>query len=120
MMSKQPPRLFRFNDLKFDPVPDIKGTFAVAEICNAALGSELGTGFARFTNVRFSWTTSYDEVITVLEGEMRLHIGGEVFVLGPRDTMWIPSGTSLDYEASDALTHYAIHPSNWQEAQAGG
>jgi len=113
-MSKTPPRLFRFADLAFDKVPDIAGTFAVAEISNANLGSDLGTGFARFTGVRFSWTTSYDEVVTVLDGELRLHIGGEVFVLKPRDTMWVPKGTSLDYEADSALTFYAIYPSNWQ------
>jgi len=113
-MAKTPAKVFAFKDLDYVPIPDIQGTCGIAEICNAALGSELGTGYARFTGVRFAWTTSYDEVITVIEGEFRVHIDGKVHVLGPRDTIWIPNGTALEYEADNALTYYAIHPSNWQ------
>jgi ethanolamine utilization protein EutQ len=51
----------------------------------------------------------------VFDGELRLHIGGEVHLLGPRDSIWLPAGTALVYEADAALVHFAIHPSNWQQ-----
>ncbi|MBT6403239.1 MAG: hypothetical protein HOK11_02330 [Rhodospirillaceae bacterium] len=60
-------------------------------------------------------TIKYDEVLTVFEGRLRLHANGEVHELGPRDSIWLPNGTELVYEADDALIHFAIHPSNWHE-----
>ena len=75
------------------------------------------SGWCRLEQARIPWTTHYDEVLTVFEGELRLHSGGEVHVLGPRDCIWLPAGTELVYEASSALIHFAIHPSHWHELE---
>ena len=75
----------------------------------------LGVGWGRLHNARIPWTIRYDEVLTVFEGELRLHTGGEMHVLQPRDCIWLPAGTELVYEADAALVHFAIHPSNWHE-----
>ena len=110
-------RVERFDELNFVPRFEYGDMAQVVETCGSKDGSELGTGWGRMTNARIPWTIKYDEVLTVFEGELKLHAGGEVHVLGPRDSIWLPSGTELVYEAESVLIHFAIHPSNWHESQ---
>jgi ethanolamine utilization protein EutQ len=105
----------RFDKLAFAPRFEYGEMAEVAGLCGADDGSELGVGWGRFRQAHIPWTIRYDEVLTVFDGELRLHIGGEVHLLGPRDSIWLPAGTALVYEADAALVHFAIHPSNWQQ-----
>ena len=113
--EKAPMRVMRFDQLQFSPRFEYGEMAEVAGVCGADDGSELGVGWGRLTQAHIPWTTHYDEVLTVFEGELRLHSGGEVQVLGPRDSIWLPAETELVYEAASALIHFAIHPSNWQD-----
>ena len=93
----------------------------VTGLCGTEDGSELGAGWARFSNAPISWTIPwtirYDEVLTVFEGELRVHTGTDQHLLRERDCIWLPAGTELVYEATSALVYFAIHPANWQEDQ---
>jgi len=106
-------RVERFDELEFVPRFEYGEMAQMAETCGDKDGTELGTGWGRLENARIPWTISYDEVLTVIEGGLRLHANGQVYELGPRDSIWLPSGTELIYEAQSALLHYAIHPSRW-------
>jgi ethanolamine utilization protein EutQ len=108
-------RVMRFDQLAFAPRFEYGEMADVAGLCGADDGSELGAGWGRFHQARIPWTIRYDEVLTVFDGELRLHIGGEVHLLGPRDSIWLPAGTALVYESDAALVHFAIHPSNWRQ-----
>ena len=108
-------RVMRFDELEFVPRFEYGEMAEVAGVCGAEDGSELGVGWGRMRNARIPWTIRYDEVLTVFEGELRLHSAGEVHVLRPPDSIWLPAGTELVYEAEEALVHFAIHPSNWQQ-----
>ena len=112
-MSKSPPKAIRFKDIKFAPRFEYGDVCKIGVVCGGDLGTELGTGFARMTGARIPWTVKYDEVLTVIEGSLKVHAGGKVHELRARDSMWIPNGTALVYEAEDALVHYAIHPVNF-------
>ena len=114
--QKSPVRFTRFQDLEFSPRFEYGDMAEVAGVCGADDGSELGVGWGRMRDARIPWTIRYDEVLTVFEGELRLHAGGEVHRLRPADSIWLPMGTELVYEAEYALVHFAIHPSNWQES----
>ncbi len=114
--EKAPVRIERFDDIEYAPRFEYGEMAEVAEVCGADDGSQLGVGWVRLRNARIPWTIRYDEVLTLFEGELRLHTGGEVHELRPRDCIWLPAGTELVYEAKSALVHYAIHPSNWHEA----
>lgn len=109
-MAKAEPRAFPFSGIAFVPRFAHGELCSVGAVCGAGLGSELGTGFARMTGARIPWTVSYDEVLTVIEGELTVHAGGREHRLGPKDSMWLPAGTDVIYEADDALVHYAVHP----------
>jgi ethanolamine utilization protein EutQ len=114
--AKAPPRLMPFDRLEFAPRFEYGDMAEVAGVCGADDGSELGVGWGRLTNARIPWTIRYDEVLTVFEGELRLHVGEQAHVLKARDCIWLPAGTRLVYEAESALLHFAIHPADWQQS----
>lgn len=118
MTEKKPVQLQRFEDLSFSPRFEHGDMARLAELCGGSHGTALGAGWARLTRARIPWTIRYDEVLTVFEGELRLHADGTVHVLGPRDAIWLPAGTELVYEADEALVHFAIHPADWQDGDA--
>ena len=122
--DKSPVRIERFGELEFAPRFEYGEMAEVAGICGFKEQArarhpgekyELGVGWGRLRNARIPWTIHYDEVLTVFEDELRLHTGGQVQVLQPRDCIWLPAGTELVYEAEYALIHFAIHPANWHE-----
>ena len=110
-------RVERFDRLEFAPRFEYGEMAQVAGVCGDEDGTELGVGWGRLSNARIPWTIRYDEVLTVFGGLLRLHAGGAVHELGPRDSIWLPAGTELVYEAESALIHFAIHPSNWHETR---
>lgn len=75
-------------------------------------GTPLGTGFARLSAARLDWTLAYDEVILVIEWRLTVHANGVAHTLGPQDTIWLPKGTALTYEADAALIFYSVHPAD--------
>jgi len=62
-------------------------------------------------NAHIPWKIFYDEVLIVLEGELRVHANGDIHELSQYGSLWLPAGTDLIYEAKNALITYAIHPS---------
>ena len=119
MTDRTQPRLVKFSDLDFVPRAEGGDMAQLAQICGTPDGTELGVGMGRLTNAWIEWTIKYDEVLTVLDGELKLHIAGrdEPYVLKPHDSIWLPEGTALVYEAESALLAYAIHPADWADRQ---
>ena len=111
--EKTPVRVERFHELEFTPRFEYGEMAEVAGVSGPDDGTELGAGWVWLRDARIPWTIKYDEVLTVFEGELRLHADGVVHELQARDCIWLPKGTELIYEASSALVHYAIHPANW-------
>lgn len=109
-MNRRGVTVTAFRDIGFKPRFAYGDQCAIGETVGEDFGGELGTGFARMSKAWIPWTITYDEVLTVFEGHLRLHANGQVHELGPKDSIWLPKGTELIYEAEDALIHYAIHP----------
>ena len=105
-------RVERFNHLKFVPRFEYGHMAELAETCGAKDGTVLGTGFVRLKKAKIPWTINYDEVLTVIEGSLKIHANGVIHELGPRDSIWLPSGSELVYETEEALITYAIHPNS--------
>ena len=57
----------------------------------------------------------YDEIILVLEGEVTAITQAETLKAGPKDTIWLPAGTRVTYQAENALIFYAIQPADWAQ-----
>ncbi|WP_368904369.1 cupin domain-containing protein [Taklimakanibacter lacteus] len=111
-------KIVPFAGLSFIPRAEGGDAAWLAEISGTKEDSELGTGFARLRNARLAWTVKYDEVLIVLEGEIRVEVDGKALVAGPRDAIWLPAGSAVIYEAEDALVIYAIHPADWHRSMS--
>ena len=114
---KTPARLISFSDLEFVPRAEGGDQAQLASICSSDDGSELGCGLARLSNARLEWTVKYDEVLHVLDGSIKVHTPEGVLEAGKGDSVWLPNGTPLVYEAESALILFAIHPANWADTQ---
>jgi len=107
--------VIQFKELTFTPRFEYGDMAGVAVVTGNESDTELGTGFARFTNAKIPWTVQYDEVLVVIEGSIQIRIDGETLTASAKDSVWLPKGTTLTYESESALVFYAIHPSNWAE-----
>ena len=55
-----------FEDLRFSPRFEYGEAAQIAEVSGTSLNTDLGTGFAKFTDARIPWTIQYDEIMTSL------------------------------------------------------
>lgn len=120
MERKAPPRLTRFADLNFAPRFEHGDMAQLAGICGANDGTPLGVGIARMGNARFDWTVTYDEVLIVLSGQLTVRTKDAVMVAGPHDSIWLPAGSAVTYEAVDCVAAYAIHPASGNPTETSG
>jgi ethanolamine utilization protein EutQ len=102
-----------FEDPRFSPRFEYGEAAQIAEVSGTSLNSDLGTGFAKFTDARIPWTIQYDEIILCLKGRFEVITDTQHHVLEALDTVWLPKGTKLTYVSQDALVFYAISPASW-------
>jgi ethanolamine utilization protein EutQ len=115
-MDKPAPFVTSPKDAAFSPRFEYGDQAQVSVICGPDQGTSLGAGYGRLTNAEIPWTIKYDEVVTVLEGQLTVRIDGTNHVIDQGGSIWLPIGTSLTYIAQSALILYAIHPANWADA----
>lgn len=75
--------------------------------------SELGGGMEFAEDTSFDWTLTYDEIVFVVEGTLRLTTDDETVEAKAGDIVWIPEGTQLRYEfIGPTRVFYAVHPAS--------
>ena len=92
-------RVTKWQDADFKPRFEYGDQAQAAHLCGDADGSELGAGLVRLTKARIPWTIQYDEIILVLEGSFTVRTDTEVLTANALDSIWLPAGTKLLYEA---------------------
>jgi ethanolamine utilization protein EutQ len=112
-MEKSAPRLMKRADASFQPRFEYGDQAQAAHLCGTEDGSKLGAGLVRLTKAQIPWTIKYDEIILVLEGTFTVRTDTDVLTAGAFDSIWLPAGTALTYEAEEALLFYAIQPADW-------
>jgi ethanolamine utilization protein EutQ (cupin superfamily) len=63
-----------------------------------------GIGYLQFTDSSFDWTFAVDEVLVVLEGELRLHGSGLDLKAGPGDAVRLSAGLSCTLTATGRVS----------------
>ncbi|MEZ5923442.1 MAG: cupin domain-containing protein [Hyphomicrobiaceae bacterium] len=107
---KAKPKVIRFEDVPFKPRFAYGDQAQIGNVTGSEQGAEFGYGFARMTNAKIPWTITYDEILLVISGVLRVRIASKVLEAGPGDSIWLPAGTELVYECESCLMAYAIHP----------
>ena len=79
---------------------------------NAGNSSTMGGGMSVFgAGCDYEWTVTYDEILFIHEGNLKLKVGDEVFSASPGDTFWIPRDTTVTYLAEeDVWFFFAVFP----------
>lgn len=113
--TKSPPRMMPFAATDFQPRFEYGDQAQVTVATGSSDGSDLGTGFGRFSGADIPWTVQYDEVLLVLDGELTVETDAGRLTAGPKDSIWLPRGTALRYTADNAMVFYAITPANWAD-----
>jgi ethanolamine utilization protein EutQ len=97
------PRVMEWAKAAFQPRFEHGDQAQAAHLCGTDDDSKLGAGFGRLSKASFEWTVQYDEIILVLEGEVTALTDAGALIAGPKDTIWLPAGTRVTYQAEDAL-----------------
>jgi len=100
-------KIFRKKDLDLEPVNGMKTIGFV----NVSFSDELGAGIGVFEDCSIPWYITYDEVISILEGQFTLQVGDKIFEAGPGDVLWVPRNTDIVYIAQERVTFfYSVLP----------
>jgi ethanolamine utilization protein EutQ len=110
---------FKHAELPFTTTTLPEGQTTIARVVNAANSKHMGAGLEILERISLRWTVTYDEVLFIHEGRLTVRTGGETFDCTPGDIVWLPSGTTLDYDASGGRCayFYALYPVDWAAQQ---
>lgn len=87
-----------------------RGT-SIARFITPELSDTLGAGIVIFEKCSYDWTVTYNEVLYILEGHLRVVVGDQNFDCDTGDAIWLPINTPLRYETEGkAVCFYAIYP----------
>ncbi len=101
-------KLFRHDEALFRAGPN---GIAANGLINAGFSRNLGAGVGVFESCSVPWTPDYDEVLFILDGELRLRVGDKTYVAGRGDVLWIPEGAAVVYDSPGRTTFfYAVCP----------
>lgn len=106
-------KLFRAADMEFGPYGGPPGAARIARLVGMETSDGMGAAVATFDGCSIDWTILYDELIVVLEGQIRLVIGRDAHEVAPGDVIWLPKVTPLRYEGEGAKVVYARYPVDW-------
>jgi ethanolamine utilization protein EutQ len=108
--------VFNRSDVEFvrylgsDDKPE-EGSAWIARLVGKGNSTTIGAGVVRYERLTVDWELPFDEIITVIEGYMRVHSGGKAFQLSTGSLAWFPARTPLTYEVPDmVVVSYAIYP----------
>ena len=92
------------------------GSALIGRDVGAELSRDMGTNLAVFENCNLEWTTRYDEYLYCLEGNLTIRTETDSPTLEPGDSIWIPDGTWMVYEAAaKAVAAVAVYPVDWRQ-----
>ena len=112
-------RHFKHSQLPFIPAKTADGETSIARVINQAFSRHIGGGLEVLDGVTIHWTVTYDEILFIHEGRMTVRTDQGAFDCGPGDIVWLPEGTTLEYDASGGRCayFYALYPVNWAARQ---
>lgn len=110
---------FRHADLPFVAARTPSGDTQVARTITRRLSEHMGGGLEVLDGVSIRWTVTYDEILFIHEGRLTIRSGGERFDCAPGDIVWLPNGTTLEYDATGGRCayFYALYPVDWAARQ---
>lgn len=105
-------------DLVWDRIETGSGAFRIARPITSRNCPTMGGGIGEMTASELAWTLNYDEIITVLEGELTVLHNGEAFTARAGEMFLIRHGADVVYKAQGRCRFsWAVSPANWREVR---
>jgi ethanolamine utilization protein EutQ len=106
---------YKRNELPFIPCHTDGGDTKIARVINASNSKHMGGGLEIGENLKVHWTTLYDEILFIHEGSMIVRTDQGEFECREGDIIWLPEGTTLDYDmiGRRCAYFYALYPFDW-------
>jgi ethanolamine utilization protein EutQ (cupin superfamily) len=110
---------FKHAELPLIPCKAPGGETRIARVINSEVSQHMGGGLEIMEGVNIHWTVTYDEILYIHEGHMTIRTDQGAFECGPGDIVWLPNGTTLDYDASKGRCayFYTLYPVDWAARQ---
>ena len=90
------------------------GAVHIIDAVTAADGAPFAVGYMEWKDAAFLWRLDYNEVCIVLEGRLRIAIGGACLEGDPGDALYLPKGAEVEFAASGYVKFaYVIWPADW-------
>jgi ethanolamine utilization protein EutQ (cupin superfamily) len=113
--------LFKKGELNWEAGSGEWSTVHFARPIRKKLTGGMGAGLLAIENIAYDWTVTYDEVLYVLEGELRVTVGEEVFNCELGDFVWLPKDTALNYATDTrAMALFVVAPESAVDWKAFG
>lgn len=109
-------RLYKSEDLPEQPVPQ-PGKVSAQSVVTEEVSQTLGGGLLTLDDHSYEWDMTYDEVLFVHKGVLRVAFGEDqkqVLEGGPGDIFWLPKGARVTYSGEGAVVFFAVFPVNWR------
>ena len=117
-MATAPQRLVSLvarQDVQWTSLPSKTGYYRVARSFTSRHSPTIGGGLVEMADCEVVWALNYDEIITVLEGEVTIRLDGADLIDHPGDQFLIRYGTEIAYVARErALFAWAVYPTQRQ------
>ena len=107
--------LVRGNSVKLGRFDGAGGKpIGVTDVIGAADKSSMAAGYMQWENCSFPWTLTYDEINVVLEGELHITSGDQVYKGKPGDVFFIPKGSAIEFGSPGKVRFvYVTYPADW-------
>ena len=106
------PTVFKKSDFHYEEMSGLPvHNTTIARLVTPELSETLGGGIVIFEKCSYEWTGTYDEILCILDGQLRVIVAGENFDCDRGDVIWLPRDTPLTYEIEGkAVCFYAFYP----------
>lgn len=109
---------FRYDEMPFKKAVVGDQHTTIARMVAEGTSRTMGAGVERLENCAFEWTVTYDEILFIRSGRLRVITDGTPNELSAGDILWLPEGTHLRYEATEPCEYfYALYPVDWAKRQ---
>ena len=103
--------VFKNSEFQFEELSGAVHNVKLARLVTPEFSEGLESGLVHFGAASYDWILTYDEILYVLEGHLRVVVDEENFDCDKGDAVWLPRDTPLRYEVDEkALCFYAIYP----------
>lgn len=110
--------LARGGELVWDTIPTKTGLFRIARPFTSRESPTIGGGLAELEACELPWRPNYDEIVTVLEGELTIRHNGEDIVARAGDMVLIRYGAEIVYRTETRATFaWVLYPAHWKNVR---